>query len=79
MTAAPGITVFTTTGHQYDIAAGASTDSGVGPTGELTAEVFGADPGDGPPWLGSFGNVEAVYVAGEVIMQVENASARRGL
>lgn len=64
-----GITVYTTTGNTYQVAAGVEPDATIVATGELCVTVYGDKPADGsePPWLGSFGNVEAVYKNGAVV------------
>ena len=82
MTTSPqqGITVYTTTMNTYAVAGGVYAETAAGPTGELTAEVFGAKDDTGNPvWLASFGNAEAVYVSGAVAMTAQSAAARGGL
>jgi hypothetical protein len=68
-TPGPGITVITTPGNTYTIAAGATQESEPTVTGELSAEVFDASGN----WLANFGSVETIYVTGAVV-QVTPAS-----
>lgn len=75
------VTVFTTTGNTWVLANGATAETSLAPTGELTAEVFAAPAGtrgsSEPAWLGSFGSVEAVYLNEEAVLTP--AAASRGI
>ena len=74
------VTVYTTTGNTWVLANGASAETALAPTGELTAEVFsatGTRGSSGPVWLGSFGSVEAVYLNEEAVLTP--AAASRGI
>lgn len=72
------VTVYTTTGNTWALAKGASAETALAPTGELTADVFSTPPGSsGPSWLGSFGSVEAVFINEEAVLIP--AAASRGI
>lgn len=70
-----GVTVYTTTGSQWNVPNGTSFTQEVTPTGELAVLVFGAD---GETALFACGSVEAVYTDGSA-SNVTDGARRTGL
>jgi hypothetical protein len=64
------IKVYVTSGNTYEVANGVSTNlAGLAPVGELAIRVYADE--DQAQWLGTFGNVEAVWKDGEVVMTTQ--------
>jgi hypothetical protein len=63
------IKVYVTSGNTYEVKRGVSTDlAGVAPIGEIVIRVYADAGADQQQWLGTFGNVEAAWRDGEVVM-----------
>lgn len=70
-----GITVIDTDGTRYALAKGDHIDDlVVAPTSDLALSVYGPTPETGEPqWLGSFGDVQAVYANDECVVTADGA------
>lgn len=74
------IKVNVTSGNVYEVADGAGTElNGISPVGELAVSVYtSAFKKDEEHWIATFGNVEAVYIDGEVVMTTQPQAPSAG-
>lgn len=71
------IKVYVTSGNTYEVPNGVSINlNGIAPVGELAVSVYADE--DKAQWRGTFGNVEAVWKDGEVVMTVQPQAPSAG-